>query len=241
MVNQRKKQKDNQCDSAKRTLSDVIEQDIPRHMIEALQDGRSVEPKTHECVTVICASISGYDSIVRHVDTGKVKELLAAVHDVFEELCDRLDVFSVDTIVDGSYMFVCNIEGGQPHHASLAAAFAIESILGTSIIQVNTDDPSAGSVQLRLGFHSGPVVSHLIGSKSARFTLIGDTVNTAMALELSSTPGKVHCSRDSFILLSNEEGESEFRVKEHGMVQIKGRDDVFAYWIESALDRVETC
>jgi class 3 adenylate cyclase len=222
-------------------LSPLLEQNIPRHMIDALQEGRLVKPETHDCVTIICAHISGFDSIMSSMSPNKVTNLLDRVHLLFDELCEELDIFSVDTIADGSCMFVCNIEGSQPHHASIAARFGVDSILRAARIPIDEGNPTAGYVQLRFGFHSGSVVSHLIGSKNARFTLIGDTVNTAIAMETSSMPCKALCSGDSYHLLQKEWGSNEFHVEEYDVIQMKGRDDVQAYWVEDVAEEVVTC
>ena len=240
IISQQKKAKENEM--TRSDLSPLIEQNIPSFMIEALQEGRPVEPRTHDCVSIICAHVTGFDHFVTSISPKKLSDLLASVHSVFDALCEKLDILSVDTVAHGSFLFVCNIEGGQLHHASLAATFAIESILGVSTIPIDVDNPSANEfVRLRVGFHSGPIVSHLIGSRNSRFTLIGDTVNTAISLEEGSQPGKALCSEDSYSLLEKEWGHDEFQITEHGIVEMKGRDDVTAYWIEPTADRIEKC
>lgn len=91
-------------------------------------------------------------------------------------------------------MTVTNLVKPHSHHTSLAAEFALEAIHVASKVPIDSDDPSAGFVQLRMGLHTGPVVTHVVGTKNSRFSLIGDTVNTACAMETHSEPGLIQCS-----------------------------------------------
>ena len=164
---QKKKTEVNQSD-------DLLEQMFPAHIAEALREGRKVEPETHEEVTIVFSEIVGYAEIASAMSATKLSDLLDRLYNMFDELCDRLEVFKVETIGD-AYMAVCNLVKPQPHHVGLAAKFAVEAMLLASTVPIDTDDPSTGFVQLRIGVHTGSVVTHVIGTKNARFTLIGDT------------------------------------------------------------------
>ena len=63
-------------------------------------------------------------------------------------------------------------------------------------------------VSLRIGIHTGPLVSGLVGSKMPKFTLFGDTMNTASRMESNCRPGCIHVSDTFAKLIPSEEWES---------------------------------
>lgn len=63
-----------------------------------------------------------------------------------------------------AYMGVTNLEGNMDDcHARNVAEFAIDMIHEASQILIDEDEPSKGCINIRVGFHSGPVVSNVIG------------------------------------------------------------------------------
>lgn len=132
-----------------------------------------------------------------------------------------------------SYMTVTNLMKNQEHHASVAARFAIEAMKAASKVRIDIDDQSAGFVQVRFGFHTGPVVGHVIGTRNPRFSLIGDTVNTASRMESTSKPGFIQCSEDSYRLLCSDPNVSDFYISSRGVIHVKGKGDMCTYFIES--------
>ena len=52
--------------------------------------------------------------------------------------------------------------------------------------------PHDGSPTIvRVGLHTGPVVTGLIGTKLPKFSVFGDTMNTASRMESTCVPGRV--------------------------------------------------
>jgi hypothetical protein len=118
-------------------------------------------------------------------------------------------------------------------HVKRIAEFAVEAVAAAGNILIDEDDPSAGRLHIRVGFHSGQVVSNVIGSLNPRYGLFGDTMNTASRMESLSVSGKIQCSEVSAILL--KEQAPEFPLRRRGKVAVKGKGHMTTYWIGSSM------
>ena len=208
--------------------------------------------------TVFFSDIVGFTDISRQMTPTKVCDMLGRLYESFDKLARGHKVFKVETIGD-AYMGVTNLDALQQEcHVKNIAEFAIDAQQAASRILKDTDDPSLGYIHIRCGFHSGPVVSNVIGkyelasahllslcerliyfltlycemagSMNPRYGLFGDTVNTASRMESNSKKGRVHCSEKSALLLMEQ--APELIVKKRGKVDIKGKGQMTTYWVK---------
>ncbi|CAJ1961059.1 unnamed protein product [Cylindrotheca closterium] len=208
---------------------DMLYKVFPKKVADQLKVGQKVEPETHDNVTIFFSDIVRFTDISRALTPFKVCNLLDRLYMEFDRLSSEHHVFKVETIGD-AWMGVTNLEGDQNDtHVARIARFAVDAVRAASKIVIDEDDPRAGCVHIRVGFHSGQVVSNVIGSLNPRYGLFGDTVNTASRMESLSVSDMIQCSDISAKLLRDQ--APNLPIRRRGKVAVKGKGNMTTYWI----------
>ena len=66
-------------------------------------------------------------------------------------------------------MGVTNLVKDQPDHAHRVACFAIDAMKAANETLIDPDNEKLGTVKLRMGFHSGPCVANIVGSRNRKY------------------------------------------------------------------------
>ncbi len=187
---------------------------------ELLEKGR-VEPTRHEEVTILFADLVGFARIAEQLDGVQLVQELDDLFTEFDRIAHRFGLERIKTIGD-AYMAVAGLDG-QSKHAERAVTAGEEMI---AYLESRPQfRPKSPHWTVRVGAHSGPVVSGILGGSRLVFDIWGDTVNVAARMESTSEPGKINVSSRTNALLQGVDRQSR------GRLAVKNRGDLTMFFV----------
>ena len=146
---------------------------------------------------------------------------LNEIFGAFDDICDELGVEKIKTIGD-AYMAAAGLPKPCADHAQRCVRAGLRML--DYLEQRNRT--SAFKWSLRVGVHSGPVVTGVVGKRKYAFDVWGDTVNVASRMESAGEAGRVNVSAYTYDLI-----RTEFECEYRGKVDAKGKGQIDMYFV----------
>lgn len=119
------------------------------------------------------------------------------------------------------YMVAGGIPAPVDDHPGRIAELALDMLAEMERFQ-----SIGGKLDVRIGFHTGPVIAGVIGHKKFSYDVWGDTVNTASRMESHGVPSRIHVSAQAYEILRNR-----YLFEERGIIEIKGIGQMRTYFL----------
>jgi len=218
------------------TEKKLLESMLPFHAANGLREGKKVEPRMHDNVTMFFSDIVGFTNICKNIYPHDVIVLLNRLYCVMDYLANKFGLFKIETIGD-AYVCCSGLPDDNDNHAVNVANFAI-AVSHCSRLVASPIGTRKEPIELRIGIHSGPCASGIVGTVNPRYCVFGDTVNTAARHEQTGSPGRIHCSNATKGLLfaPGAANGSMYKIEERGLVEMKGKGSQTTYWLSASED-----
>lgn len=182
---------------ASQVMADVREQLKESH--EAIKT--SVNPiyiEKHQNVSILFSDMVNSVELTSNLTSHELVKLLNELFGKFDEIatangCERL------RILGDCYIAMCGIPDYVPDHAKNCVKMGFKMIETIRLIR----EDKRVNVEMRIGVHSGKVMSGMLGVRKCQYDIWSSDVEIAHILESSGSPGRVHISKQTKDLLGD--------------------------------------
>lgn len=230
---------------------------LPPTVANELRNNRPVPAKRYQHVSILFSGIVGFtDFCARNSDSSgaiRIVNLLNKIYTTFDVLTEPKRnpfVYKVETVGD-KYMAVSGLPEACDSHArhinklaldiqDLARTIKLEEYTG---IKKGAKDDENQQIELTqmdqcdhlrvtIGIHCGEVVTGVIGKRTPRYCLFGNTVNLTSRCETTGKKGAINVSQDVYNLCSKDPNnfDSSFEFTLAGQVNMKGKSEPMRMW-----------
>lgn len=165
---------------------------VPRFIVEAMLERKAVEPKAYREATIMFVRATRFSEHSLSVDPVTLLKRVDAHFSAFDRSCMAHGLEKLKTLAE-TYVAVSGIPRRRPLHAVDAVLAGLEMLRGIAARRAmdHREDPAW---DFRIGVHSGPCISGVLGANKYVFDVWGDTVTRASEVEEAGGPGVVTVS-----------------------------------------------
>jgi class 3 adenylate cyclase len=202
----------------------LLQNILPVEIAEELSRTGVARPARYDSATILFTDFSGFTQVASAMPADRMVAELNEIFGAFDDICDELGVEKIKTIGD-AYMAAAGLPKPCADHAQRCVRAGLRML--DYLEQRNRT--SAFKWALRVGVHSGPVVTGVVGKRKYAFDVWGDTVNIASRMESAGEPGRVNVSAYTYDLI-----RTEFDCEYRGKVDAKGKGQIDMYFVKGS-------
>ncbi|MGK7390504.1 MAG: adenylate/guanylate cyclase domain-containing protein [Candidatus Cyclobacteriaceae bacterium M2_1C_046] len=207
---------------------DLLLNILPAETAEELKEKGEAEAKYYESSTILFTDFKGFTTISATMTPGELVKNLHECFKMFDIIITRHGLEKIKTIGD-AYMAAGGIPKTNATHPVDVAKAALEIRNYMDKFKETRIQQGRPYFEVRIGMHTGPIVSGIVGIKKFAYDIWGDTVNIAARMESTSEPGKINISENTFELIKDQ-----FKCSYRGEIEAKNRGKLKMYFLNEA-------
>ncbi|MBY0477233.1 MAG: response regulator [Chitinophagaceae bacterium] len=224
-IEKQKKQLESEKSKSDALLLNILPEEIAA---ELKKFGKSYA-RRHENVSVLFADIEGFTKIAKKLTPDLLVTQLDEIFRGFDYITSKYGMEKIKTIGD-AYMCASGLPLDDTEHALNAIKAAKDMQLFVTELNRSKILQDLPAFKLRIGIHTGSVVSGVVGTKKFVYDIWGDTVNLASQMEQQGVPEKVNISGNTFELVKHL-----YQCTHRGKISTKDQTAVDMYFVEDKI------
>lgn len=198
---------------------------LPADIVAELKKNGTAKPRVYNSASVLFADIKNFTQWSEKLEP---KALIDTLQDLFSSFDDVLAQNFIEKIKTIGDAYMCAGGLPMPNHSHpfdiVIAAFGLQSAV--SALDEKRARAGGDPWLMRIGIHTGPVVTGVVGKTRTVYDVWGDSVNTASRLESACEPGKINISKTTYDVIKDY-FECEYR----GKIQAKHKGEIDMYFV----------
>jgi adenylate cyclase len=166
---------------------------LPAAIAEELKSNGKIQPKYVPSATILFADFKGFTLLAERTEPVALIGLLDQYFTAFDEIVAHHGLEKLKTIGD-AYMAVAGVPTASRRHPFDACLAALQMQAAVARMKTQREKLRLPSLELRIGIHTGPVISGVVGRRKFTFDIWGDAVNTAALMEANGASGRINVS-----------------------------------------------
>ena len=200
---------------------------LPMSIAEELKENGKAGAKKHDNVTVLFTDFVNFTKICEELEPEVLVRELDECFRLFDEITYKYNLEKIKTIGD-AYLCACGVPSPIPDHAEKTLMAAKEILEAINIFNAQNLQKSLPEFKIRIGVHTGPLISGVVGTRKFAYDIWGDTVNIAARMEQNSETGKINVSQVTYELV-----QDKFEFVHRGKVKAKNKNEIDMYFLNT--------
>ena len=174
---------------------------LPEFVRERIRNGQTFISEDQGVVTIIFIDIQDFDDVVKVYQPGELIEFLDKMYNAFDQMCNIHSLQKIETV--GKTYMACgglkaieknyNKNRAIKHHTVRILNMGFEILDYVKKRTLKNGNP----LQVKIGVHTGPVISGVVGQHKPQFSLVGDTVNRTSRMCSKGVCNRIHMTEDT--------------------------------------------
>ncbi|OFX47741.1 MAG: hypothetical protein A2046_11010 [Bacteroidetes bacterium GWA2_30_7] len=223
------KEQEEQIILEKKKSDELLLNILPNETAEELKLKGSATPRHYKSVSIMFTDFKGFTNTCSGLAPNEIVSELHSYFVQFDDIIQKNYLEKIKTIGD-AYMAA----GGLPIRNKtnpidcVLAGLEIQNLMAE--IGEQKRKKKMPVWELRLGIHTGEVVSGVVGKKKFAYDIWGDSVNIASRMETAGEVGKVNISETTYHLVKDY-----FMCETRGKIEAKNKGKVEMYFVNAII------